>query len=441
MTTSAAPGVADPATPRGPRRAYRPLDHRLVGGVARGVAEHLDLPVLWVRIGFVVATWFNGVGILAYLLLWRFLPLRRAEQAPGLEAATRSGLRPSDRPGAIEVAQTVAVLAAGAGVLFLLHGGSALGRGNLLVPLLILVVGVAVVWRQLDDAAWQTWLTRTSGWGFVARVAAGVALVALGAVYLVTQERGLMAVRDLGSALGVAVVGLLLLLGPWIVSLVTDLGAERRERIRSQERADVAAHLHDSVLQTLALLQKNAGDAGTVATLARRQERELRAWLYGQDELPGDSLAAALRDLCADVEQTHRVPVELVLVGDLPLDPDLVALVRATREAVVNAAKHARVDRIDVYAEVGATSVEVFVRDRGVGFDPGAVGDDRMGVSGSIVGRVERHGGTARVRSTLGEGTEVSLEMPLRWRGPAPAEHDQPQPDQSQPDPSEESPR
>jgi signal transduction histidine kinase/phage shock protein PspC (stress-responsive transcriptional regulator) len=412
-------------TRRAPRRAYRPADRRVVGGVAAGVAEHLDVPVLWVRVGFVVTTWFNGAGVVGYLLLWRFLPLRRPELAPGLESATRRGLRSVGRPGPVEVLQTAAVLAVGAGVLLLVHGGGPFGLSPVL-PLLVVVVGVAVVWRQIDDASWQAWFTRTTGAGFVLRVAAGLALVGIGIVYLVTQERGLSGVRDLGVALLVAVLGFLLLLGPWIVSLVSDLGSERRERIRSQERADVAAHLHDSVLQTLALLQKNAADPATVATLARRQERELRSWLYGEDQLPGDSLTAALRDVRADVEDTHHVAVELVVVGDAPLDATsgsgLVALVRATREAVVNAAKHAGVDRVDVYAEVGAAQAEVFVRDRGVGFDPEAIPDDRMGVRGSIVGRVERHGGTARVRSDA-DGTEVALTMPLpgATSGPDPA--------------------
>ncbi|RYJ06307.1 MAG: ATPase, partial [Actinomycetales bacterium] len=174
------------------------------------------------------------------------------------------------------------------------------------------------------------------------------------------------------------------------------------------------AHLHDSVLQTLALLQKNAGDQATVATLARRQERELRAWLYGDEQADGESFAAALRSVVTEVEDLHQVPVELIVVGDTPLDADVSALVRATREAVVNAAKHAGVDRVDVYGEHDGRRIEVFVRDRGVGFDPGAVADDRMGVRGSIIDRVERHGGTAEVRSAPGEGTEVVLRMPVR---------------------------
>ncbi|RYY45338.1 MAG: PspC domain-containing protein, partial [Actinomycetales bacterium] len=160
-----------PSSDRPPvRRAYRPADHRVVGGVAMGLAEHLDVPVLWVRVGFVVTTWFNGVGVLAYLLLWRFMPLRRPELSPGLESASRRGMRAAGRPGVLEIVQTVAVLAVGVGVLFLVQGGGRL-TGSLLIPLLIVVVGVAVVWRQIDDAAWQTWLTRTTGWGFVARIA------------------------------------------------------------------------------------------------------------------------------------------------------------------------------------------------------------------------------------------------------------------------------
>ncbi|MGJ9411469.1 PspC domain-containing protein [Aeromicrobium sp. CF4.19] len=399
------------------RRAYRPAEHRLVGGVATGVAEHLGLPVLWVRVAFVAATWFNGAGIIAYLALWRFLPLRTPELAPGLDAATRRGARPGGRPGVVEIVQTVAVLALGAGVLILL---AVTGRGlpgGTLLPLLVAVVGVALVWRQIDDATWGSWLQQTRGLGFVARLVAGVVLVGIAAIYLLTQERGLGALRDLGSAFGIALVGLLLILGPWIVSLVTDLSSERRERIRSQERADVAAHLHDSVLQTLALLQKNADDPPTVATLARRQERELRAWLYGDETDHGTSLGAALRAAATEVEEAHHVPVELIVVGDTALAPDVVALVRAAREAMVNAGTHAAADRVDVYAEAGAGLVEVFVRDRGVGFDPLNIAEDRMGVRGSIVERVERHGGRAEILSAPGEGTEIRLSMPVRTGG------------------------
>lgn len=391
------------------------------------MAEHFGVPVLYVRLAFIVATWFHGMGVIAYLLLWRFLPLRQPDLPPGLESATRRGLRTSGRPGAFEVFQTVALGAVGIGVMFMIQASGRGIAGGLFAPLLIGVIGLAVIWRQFDDAAWGRWMRQTRGFAFAVRIAAGAVLVATAAIYFLSQERGWGGMVDLASAVGVAVLGLLLILGPWITKLLGDLTEERRERVRSQERADVAAHLHDSVLQTLALLQKNAGDSATVATLARRQERELRAWLYGNDEKPGDSLVAALRASAADVEDVHRVPVEVIAVGDAPLDPDVAAIAKAAREAMINAAKHARVDRIDVYAETDGRTVEVFVRDRGVGFDPGSIAEDRMGVRGSIIDRVERHGGTATIRSQPGEGTEVALSVPVRTGDSGPTDSAQPE--------------
>jgi len=389
-----------------------------VGGVAAGVAEHFGVGVMYVRLAFIVATFFNGAGVVAYLLLWRFLPLREPQLSPGLESATRSGLRPQSRPAArraaLEALQTAAVCAIGLGLLLLLQVS---GRGiswRLLVPLLIGLVGLALIWRQFDDANWSRWVRQTSGWGSAARIGVGVVMVAVAGLYFLSQERGWSALVDLASATGVAVIGISLILGPWIYKLTSELGVERRERVRSQERADVAAHLHDSVLQTLALLQKNAGDPGTVATLARRQERELRAWLYGDDNESGDSLVAVLKAAAAEVETSHLTPVEVIAVGDVGLDPDVSALARAAREAMVNAAKHAHVDRIDVYAEVSDRRAEVFVRDRGVGFDTKTIAEDRMGVRGSIIDRIERHGGTATIKSAHGEGTEVRMSIPLR---------------------------
>ncbi len=397
------------------RRAYRPADRRLGGGVATGLADHFGVGVLYVRLALIVATWFNGAGVIAYLLLWRFLPLRQPELTPGLEAATRQGLRTNpSRTGTAELLQTLAIGMVGVGVLLLLQ---ATGRGisdGLAGPALVAGVGLSIIWRQFDDVAWRRWMRQTSGMGFALRIAAGGVLIALAAVYFLTQERGWGALVDLASALGVAVIGLALILGPWITKLLSDLTEERRALVRSQERADVAAHLHDSVLQTLALLQKNAGDQAAVATLARRQERELRAWLYGTDEQAGDSLVAALRASAADVEDAHRVPVEVIAVGDAPLDPDVAAVAKAAREAMINAAKHAKVDRIDVYAEATGDTVQVFVRDRGVGFNVDKIAEDRMGVRGSIIDRVERHGGTVTIRSKPDEGTEVAMTVPLR---------------------------
>ncbi len=386
-----------------------------MGGVATGLADHFGVGVLYVRLAFVVATWLSGVGIIAYLLLWRFLPLRQPELTPGLEAATRQGLRTNpNRPGSVEILQTLAIGMVGVGVLLFLQ---VTGRGisdALVGPALVAVIGLTVIWRQFDDVAWRRWMRQTSGIGFAVRIAAGGVLIALAALYFLTQERGWGAMVDLAAATGVALIGLALILGPWITKLLGDLTEERRALVRSQERADVAAHLHDSVLQTLALLQKNAGDQAAVATLARRQERELRAWLYGTDEQAGDSLVAALRASAADVEDAHQVPVEVIAVGDAALDPDVSAVTKAAREAMINAAKHAKVDRIDVYAEANGETVQVFVRDRGVGFDVDKIAEDRMGVRGSIVDRVERHGGTVTIRSKRGEGTEVAMTVPVR---------------------------
>jgi signal transduction histidine kinase len=219
--------------------------------------------------------------------------------------------------------------------------------------------------------------------------------------------------RDLTLAGLLGVAGLVVVIGPWIHRLATDLSAERAERVRTQERADVAAHLHDSVLQTLALIQKNAGDGATVARLARAQERDLRSWLYAGESTTADTVAAALRAAAAEVEDGHGVAVDVVVVGDRPFTEAARPVVAATREAIVNAAKHAGVDRVDVYAEITGPLVEVFVRDRGIGFDPADTPADRHGVADSIIGRMARHGGSADVRSTPGDGTEVRLSLPL----------------------------
>jgi signal transduction histidine kinase len=206
-----------------------------------------------------------------------------------------------------------------------------------------------------------------------------------------------------------------LMLGPWLLRLGRDLTEERRQRIRSQERAEVAAHLHDGVLQTLALIQKRAADDREVRSLARRQERELRAWLYGPPTVDGNepaSVAALLRRELDDVEDRYGVRVEAVLVGDAALDDATRALVAAGREAASNAARHAGVDAFDVYLEIEPERISLFVRDRGQGFDPAAVPADRRGVTDSICARVRRHGGTALVRSAPGDGAEVELSVP-----------------------------
>ena len=237
-------------------------------------------------------------------------------------------------------------------------------------------------------------------------------MVGGGLVFLWLND-ALRPARDVLLAVVVVLIAATLILAPWWLRLVRGLTAERTERIRSQERAEVAAHLHDSVLQTLALMQKRVDDPREVAALARRQERELRAWLNGRRAAGEETVALALESAAAEVEEAHGVPIEVVAVGDAPLDERAGALVAAAREAMVNAAKFAGVGGADIslYAEVDPERIEVFVRDRGPGFDPAAVPADRRGVSESIVGRMERHGGRAVVHTAPGEGTEVELVM------------------------------
>ena len=212
-----------------------------------------------------------------------------------------------------------------------------------------------------------------------------------------------------------AVAGaLLLVVGPWLWRLALERDAERAARIRSEERAEVAARVHDSVLQTLALIQRHAEEPRRVAAIARRQERELRGWLYA-DRPIGDetaSLVAALSAAAADVEELHGVRIEMASAGDCPVDEAVGALVLAAREAMTNAAKFAGVDEIDVYVEVGGRGVAVFVRDRGSGFDRDAVPAGRRGIAESIEGRLERAGGRATIVTAPGEGTEVELRLP-----------------------------
>jgi signal transduction histidine kinase len=257
-------------------------------------------------------------------------------------------------------------------------------------------------------------------------VAIGLSLVLLGGLATLAAVGDLRSIGRSAAGAAVLVAGASLLLGPWMALLARNLTDERRQRIRSEERSEVAAHLHDGVLQTLALIQKRAGDDKEVRSLARRQERELRSWLYGgapgsgsvlgRNGEGGGSVAALLRRELDDVEDRYGVRLDAVLVGDAPLDDAGRALVAAGREAALNAARHAGVDTVDVYLEVEPDRLSLFVRDRGRGFDPAAVPSDRRGVADSIVARVRRHGGTAEVRSAPGEGAEIELSVP---RAPA----------------------
>ncbi|HEU4810604.1 MAG TPA: ATP-binding protein, partial [Nocardioides sp.] len=399
-------------------------------GVAGGLARHLGVPVLWVRVFFLVSAVLGGAGIALYGGLWLVLPSdnRFESDAPGLESATRSGMRPSRRRRFSDVGPAIAVAALSLGVVLLAE--AVLGQGTVFWPLFIGVVGVALLWRQADEAQRERWLDTTGridpvrvvlgsgGWAAYARLAAGLGMVITAMSLFAFRGGSLAMARDVTVAAALGVVGIGIVVGPWVYRLASDLTAERAERVRTQERADVAAHLHDSVLQTLALIQKNSHDAPTVAKLARAQERDLRSWLYAGESTDESTLASALRGAAAGVEDAHGVSVDVVTVGDCDFDESLRAVVAAAREAVTNAAKHAGTGRVDVYAEVSTTAVDVFVRDRGHGFDPAETPADRYGVRNSIIDRMNRHGGSAEVRSTPGEGTEVRLHLPRRPEAP-----------------------
>ncbi len=381
-----------------PRRLERATSGRALGGVAAGVAEHLGLSPLVVRLAFVLLALSGGAGVVMYAALWVLVP-------------QRPDGRESRRSHGGERGQLLALAALGVGGLLALQ---VLGLSSpAVVPLLVVGGGVALVWRQADDASRARW--RTVGGRGALVVVGGAALVGVGIVGFLATRGELQQARE-GLLSTVAVVaGLAVLSGPWWLRMAADLREERRERIRVQERAELAAHVHDSVLQTLALIRKAADDPREVSRLARTQERELRTWLYAPagTDAPADlTLASALEQAAAEVEEDHGVAVEVVTVGDCPTGPRVTALVAAAREALVNAAKHAGVQTVQVYAEVSGERIEVFVKDRGSGFDPAAVPADRYGLAQSVVGRMERHGGRADVRTAPGQGTEVRLEVP-----------------------------
>jgi signal transduction histidine kinase/phage shock protein PspC (stress-responsive transcriptional regulator) len=392
------------------RRALRrDPDRRVIAGVCAGFGRYFGLDPWVFRIGFVIAAAAGGFGVLLYVACLILMP----EQAgDGSFRRLRAGR------AAIEVG-----VGAGFLLLSLLLTLRALGIwfGDAVVwPLVLVAAGAALLWRQsaaavaepeaeageLEPDAAGKEPRRT----LISRTGLGVALVIAAGIVFLQATGSLSAARNVLFAMLVVAVGAGVIFAPWIARLVRSLSAERSERIRSQERAEMAAHLHDAVLQTLALMQKRADDPREVAALARRQERELRSWLSGR-ESGASGLGVALEAAADEIEQAHGVPIEVVAVGEVPLDPPVEALVAATREAMLNAAKFGGGSPVDVYAEATPERVEVFVRDRGPGFDPAAVPADRRGVRESIIGRMERHGGQAVVRRAEGGGTEVELRL------------------------------
>lgn len=380
-----------------------------------------------IRIAFVVLAFASGVGILLYLVAWCI--------TPGQDTTTPSDPpRPQSARSQFLEAAALGVIVFG--VLLLVRPWGFGFADQIVWPVMLVGFGAALVWGRFRNppapsltapvtapeagtgTAWNAAVsglvgdTRRPTLATIGRIGAGCVFLVTGAAVFLATLPAATAARTAASALIVFVLGIGLVFGPWLLRLSQDLAAERRARVRSQERAEIAAHVHDSVLHTLALVRRSANDPRQVVSLARRQERELRTWLAGGPPVSANSLAVVLDDVAATVETDFGVTIEIVKVGDCPVGSSVDALVSATREAMVNAAKHSGAPSIAVYMEVDPDRVTVFVRDRGVGFADGTVTTDRQGVTESIVGRMRRHGGTAEVRSRPGAGTEVELSAP-----------------------------
>jgi signal transduction histidine kinase len=395
--------VTTPATAAPLRRAddrpplARPREGRVLAGVAAGVAAHLRQDPLVVRVAFVVLA-TTGLGVIAYALLWMTMAVGESADAP---AIPERAWRPTG------VRQWIGLLIVAVIAMVLLGQLATWGMQELALPLLLVAVGLGVIWRQLDTD--RTLAVPGVRWA----LAGGVALAVGGLVLLLATTGQLAAARNGFAATLVILTGVALATAPLWRRLLDSRAEERSARVRSEERAAVAAHLHDSVLQTLALIQRHADEPQAVGRLARSQERELRAWLYDPKVVrEGGTWAGLVAGMVADVEADHELTIDPVVVGDAPVDDALADLGAATREALVNAAKHSGATAADLYTEVTPDRVSVFVRDRGKGFDPTVVSDDRRGLRDSVHGRLTRLGGTAEIRSAPGEGTEVELVLP-----------------------------
>ncbi|WP_144755058.1 ATP-binding protein [Curtobacterium pusillum] len=388
---------------------------RVVGGVCGGFAAHTGLPVGAVRLVTAVLAVCGGAGVLLYAWLWATTP----SQGPATPTSLKAMLtRPSTegdsdadrharRAPVVEILLGIALLAAGGAMV-----AARLGVDvplEFVVPGIVVATGAALAWRQLDALR----NVRSAGSSaLVVRALGALVLVALGILLFFTSSTHPNVWTVLTAAAAV-LLGVAVVVAPWVVRLVRDLAEERAARVRDVERAEMAAHLHDSVLQTLALIQQRAEPGSDAARLARAQERELRSWLFTEQAESASDLGAQLRAVAAEVETEYPARVEVIAIGPARTDlPE--GLVAAAREAVRNAARHAG-GAVSVYAETARDRVEVSIGDRGPGFDVDTIPEGRYGVRESIVGRMDRIGGTATIGPGPGRtGTEVRLTLPLR---------------------------
>lgn len=409
----------------------RPKHGRWLTGVCQGIALHLGVSVVWVRLAFIVLTMLYGSGIIGYVFLWIFVPAgdpvaataARRDTVPPDQAPLSKGNQPVNAHGSAIPAEDVfgtneslteAVQRAPKPALVALGGFALMAIGMLfmsagvddaiIMPLLLVFAGIALAWMNLAPRGIQ-----------LASMLGGLLLIFIGwAMYVSnvsfigwgTSPRRIMASGFL------MIVAMVVAILPWANTMLQQLAREQSLKEREEERADMAAHLHDGVLQTLALIQLHSSEPESVFTLARAQERELREWLYQERSTTDRSVSAGLRSIAAEVEDGHGKPIEVVTVGDARPSAQTDALLDATRQALVNAVTHGG-EPISLYCEAGPSLVEVFVRDHGTGFDIHTVPKDRLGIRESIVGRVERRGGTVEIVSRAGWGTEVRMHMPI----------------------------
>ncbi len=377
----------------------RSSSDRWLAGVAGGLADRLGVQAIYVRAAFVC---FLLVGFAAYLAL--------------LLLTIDSVVDTSDNRREASGQEKLALLMLALGGLVLVREAGLIP--SFVIPAAFVLFGGAALWDRSTPAG-RSKLTRlvapnVGGAPTLGRAIGGGLLLIIGVSLLfsgtsVVREAGKLVTGVLIAGIGAAVV-----FGPWLYRLAKELSAERSERIRADTRAEVAAHLHDSVLQTLALIQRSPDDPRKMVTLARSQERELRNWLYRTGASEHSELEAAVQEAAGRVERDHDVPIEVIVVGNAVVDDHVEALIGAIREAMVNAAKHSGADIVSVYIEADADSIEAWIADQGRGFDPLERNGNGVGISGSIVGRMERHGGWATIESSAEDGTEVHLSLPRK---------------------------
>ena len=374
---------------------------RLVGGVSAAIAQELGVQALIIRVAFAALTLVVGWGLLLYVFTWVTLTLFSSSQISPYQPLPK---------GATSTHRHLAIVMVVIGLMIALAQITPSGFTSLSWPLGFVLAGGLIAWSRGNE-------DEVGGLSTVARIVAGIA-VAVGGIIAFAALSISFTQAIVTLIVGLAIVaGVVLVAAPSVVQMGRSLDDERLDRIRLDERARISAHLHDSVLQTLTLIQQSADDPARTAQLARRQERELRGWLYGPTSTSPDGLllGPALENAALEIEEMHNVTIDVVAVGDSgeAIGSGGAALLAAAREAMINAAKHAEVHRIDVFVERGPRSIEVFIRDTGIGFDPETIGSRRRGLTESIEARMARAGGSATIHSAIGEGTEIELVLPI----------------------------